>query len=124
MPQGKEIAKFDMQSTSITVSALPGGGRRFQLNLEGSVTGAWDGTALITMIADSNDLVTGTFTNVVAGYLNDGGVVTGTGSGTLQSTGGHKWRLRGTDLTSDGKAIVTEGVLDLATRKFSGSIYE
>ena len=38
--------------------------------------------------------------------------------------GTHKWRLRGSDITSDGLAVVTDGEMDLATRTYNGTIYE
>ncbi len=64
----------------------------------------------------TGDFKTGTYTITVAGYLNDGGIVTAEGSGTLKAVGGHKWLLRGHDITSDGHSTRTEGELDLASR--------
>jgi hypothetical protein len=124
MPTAKEIAAFDMQRTSIKVMPEPGGGRSFELNLEGKVTGAWTGTALCTMSVKSDDFKTGTYSITVAGYLDSGGTVTAIGSGTLKALGGHKWLLRGNDITSDGHSTSTEGELDLASRSYKGKVFE
>ncbi|MFT4560472.1 MAG: hypothetical protein ACI9BW_000206 [Gammaproteobacteria bacterium] len=122
----KEIAKFTTKSTSIEVSQQPGGALSFTLNLEGSVTGAFEGAILMTIHATSSDLKSGSYTHVVAGYLSDGSTTSVSGGGTLQSVGGggHKWRLRGSDITADGLTVVTDGEMDLATRTYVGTIYE
>jgi hypothetical protein len=52
----KEIAEFTTKSTSIEVSQQPGSGLSFQLNLEGSVTGAFEWAILMTIHATSSDL--------------------------------------------------------------------
>ena len=123
MSNGKEIASFEYQSTSITLTTLPGGARQFQLNMEGKVSGAWEATALMTMTATTNDMQNGTYEATVAGYLADGGVVTGEGSGTTQSLGGHKWRVCGQGLTSDGQVLSTDGEMDLASRTYKGKVF-
>ena len=124
MSDKKEIAKFTAKSTSIALSELPGGGLNFQINLEGTVSGGFEGAILMTIQASSADLKNGSYSHVVGGYLSDGSSVSVSGGGTLQSVGTHKWRLRGSDITSDGLAVVTDGEMDLATRTYNGTIYE
>lgn len=124
MPAGKEIAAFEMQRTSIKVMPEPNGGRSFELNLEGKVNGAWNGTVLCSMNVTSDDLKIGTYTITIAGYLDSGGTVTASGGGTLKAIGNHRWQLRGSDITSDGHVTMTEGELDLAARSYKGKVYE
>jgi hypothetical protein len=124
MSNGKEIAAFEYGATSITITPLPGGARNFQLNMEGTVSGAWDATAMSTMNIDTDDMKNGTFSATVVAYLADGTVVTGDGVGTTQAIGGNKWRIRSNAITSDGHSISTDGEMDLATRSYKGKVYE
>ncbi|MFT4581256.1 MAG: hypothetical protein ACI915_000982 [Gammaproteobacteria bacterium] len=79
----------------------------------------------MTIHATSSDLKNGSYTHVVAGYLSDGSTTSVSGGGTLHAIGGgHKWHLRGSDITADGLTVVTESEMDLATLTYVGTIYE
>lgn len=124
MAIGKEVGKFNANSTSITASVDAGGTRVFEMNYEGTISGGWSGMVLSTMIARSDDFETGTYTAEVVAYLDDGQILSGQGSGVLKSLGGHKWQINGVDLVSDGSRISVEGVMSLADRNLSGSLSE
>ena len=57
-------------------------------------------------------------------YLDSGEEVNAKGEGTWESVGTHKWRIRGMNYLSNGRTIVGDGVIDLATRSFTGTLYE
>jgi hypothetical protein len=124
MPIGKEIGSFSLTSTSMTKGVDSTGNHTFVMNMEGQVSGGWNGTVLATIIATTADINTGSYTISVAVYLDDGEVLTGSGCGIIRSLGGHKWRLNGVDLISDGTCIASEGDLELATRTYSGNVFE
>ncbi len=124
MPTGKEVGAFTTTSTSMTKGVDAAGNHTFVMNVEGSVTGGWSGTILGTLIATTADFQTGSYTADFAAYLEDGSVVTGSGGGTLGSTGGHQWQLNGTALLSDGSRVATEGILELANRTYNGKMFE
>jgi hypothetical protein len=100
------------------------GNHTFVMNMEGTVTGGWDGTVLLTMIATTPDIKNGTYTSSAAVYLEDGSIITGNGGGVFAALGGHKWQTNGVDLLSDGSRIAVEGEIDLANRSYNGKIYE
>jgi len=124
MAFGKEVASFSMQSTSMTKGTDSAGNHTFVMNMEGTVSGAWSGTVLLTMVATTADFKTGTYTADNAAYLDDGSVVTGTGAGVFGAMGGHAWQVNGTGVLTDGGCFAAEAVLDLASRSYNGKIFE
>jgi len=125
MPIGKEIGSFSLNSTSLRIGVDAGGNNTVTITLEGEVSGGWSGTVLSTMdvtMADLNE--SGSYVSNVAVYLNDGGIVTGSGTGIIAAIGNHKWRLNGVDVISDGSRIAMEAEIELATRKMTGKIFE
>ena len=77
MAFGKEVASFAMQSTSMTKGTDSAGNHTFDMNMEGTVSGAWSGTILLTMIGTTADFQNGTYTADNAAYLDDGTVLIG-----------------------------------------------
>ena len=124
MPIGNEIASFSTNTTSMTKGVDSAGNQTFDMNMEGEVTGAWNGTVLLTMIATTPDVKNGTYTISSAAYLEDGSVVMGEGSGVFGALGGHKWQVNGVGLLEDGGRFAAEGEIDLASRSYNGKIYE
>ena len=124
MAIGKEVGKFNANSTSITASVDSDGARVFVINYEGTVSGGWTGMVLSTLTAKSNDFETGTYTADVVAYLDNGQILTGQSAGILKSLGGHKWQLNSVDLVSDGSRVSTEAIMSLADRNLSGSLSE
>ena len=124
MPIGNEVGSFASTATSMTKGVTESGAHTFTMNVEGEVSGGWSGAVLGTITAKSSDFKVGTYTATFAAYLADGSVVSGDGSGTLGATGGHKWQLNGVALLSDGSRVATEGVLELSSRTYNGTMYE
>lgn len=124
MSSGKEIGAFALGVTSMTLSPRPGGGRDVQMNLEGTVTGAWDAAVIMTMNISTEDLKNGTYSDTVVGFLADGTTISGDGVGTTQALGGNKWRVRGNALTSDGHTLSSDGEMDLTTRSYKEKLFE
>jgi hypothetical protein len=56
--------------------------------------------------------------------LDTGESVTGIGQGTFESIERNRWRTPGVIQISDGRTIAIEGEFDLATRVWSGQIFE
>ena len=124
MPIGKEVGSFSTNSTSITKGVDSAGNHTFALNLEGTVTGDWNGTVLVTLTCTTPDFKSGTFTTDAAAYLEDGNVITASGNGVIAALGGHRWRLNGVERISDGSRDAFEGEIDLASRSYNGKMYE
>ena len=123
MPIGKEMGTFSLTTTSITNLPSEGGFLFGQVNLEGTVTGELTGTVLLTMNFKTSDMKGGTYTSVAAAFLESGDTLNGEGSGCYESSGAHKWRMRGHDVLSNGSIIALEAEMDLASRTYSGKIY-
>jgi hypothetical protein len=66
----------------------------------------------------------GTFSVCAAAYSENGDTLTGTGKGTFESIGRHKWRVQELFHVSDGRPLEVEGEIDLATRTWTGEIFE
>ncbi len=123
MAIGKEVGAFTSSATAMTKSTDNAGNHTFVVNVEGSVSGGWSGAVVGTITATTGDSETGTYRADFAAYLEDGSVVTGTGSGVIGTAGAHKWQLNGTALLSDGSRAATEGVMELATRSYNGKMF-
>ena len=123
MAIGKEIGAFTSQVTSMTKSIDDQGDHSFVMNIEGSVSGGWSGAVVGSITATSKDMKSGRYTAEFAGYLEDGSIVTGSGSGILSTSGKHQWQLNGTALLSDGSGVATEGSLVLADRSYNGAMF-
>jgi hypothetical protein len=58
------------------------------------------------------------------GFLDDGKTINGSGEGTWETVGKHKWRIRGINYIADGRTLASDGELELATQSLTGKIYE
>jgi len=116
MAIGKEIGDFTLKSIT-TGYALEGG--IVQINLDGPATGY--GTVLGTLtFRGEPGAKSGPLSWRGQGFLDTGDTVTGTGEGTWEEMGKHKWGTRLIVSTSDGKCHASDGHLDLKTRTLSG----
>ena len=122
MASGKEIGEFSLKAASLTLTPGPGGSVLIQGNFEG--TSAAFGTILRTATFVSVGAKSGTFSVCAAAYLDNGDTLTGNGQGTFESVGRHKWRLQELFHVSDGRIFDVEGEIDLATRSWTGKIFE
>jgi hypothetical protein len=122
MATGKQVGDFSLKATSLTLTPGPGGSVLVQGNFEG--TSAAFGTILRTATFVSVGAKSGTFSVCAAAFLENGDSLTGNGQGTFESTGRHKWRLQELIHISDGRSFDVEGEMDLATRAWTGKIFE
>ena len=119
MALGKELGDFSFKITSVT-HLDPG---NIQVNLDG--TAANFGTVLGTHSFEFEPgAQTGSVLLESQAYLPNGDQLYGSGQGTFESAGGHTWRIRTIIRVSDGQVLATDGVLDLATRSYSGKVLE
>ena len=120
MASGKEIGEYSLKFTSFTLTPGPAGSTLIQGNCEGLATGY--GTVLGTLTAVGGK--SGTLSWCAAGYLDNADQLSGTGSGTYESIGKHRWRTQVLVQVSDGRTITIEGEVDLASRSWNGKLFE
>jgi hypothetical protein len=120
MASGKQIGEFSFKFTSFTLTPGPAGSVVVQGNCEGPATGY--GTVIGTLTAVGGK--SGTTSWCASAYLDNGEQLSGTGSGTYESSGKHHWRTQGFVQISDGRTVAIEGEVDLATRSWTGKIFE
>ena len=120
MAKGKELGEYSLKFTSFTLSPGPAGSIVTQGNCEGTATGF--GTTLGTAMFVGGK--SGTLSWCGSSFLDNGEQVSGTGPGTYESIGKHRWRTQGFVDISDGRTLVSEGEIDLATRSWNGKIFE
>jgi hypothetical protein len=65
----------------------------------------------------------GSFTTYAANYL-DNGDTTSKGSGSFESSRTHHWRTQADIVVANGRKLHTEGEVDLASRSWSGKVFE
>lgn len=82
-----------------------------QGNFEGPSTPF--GTIVRTGTFVSVGAKSGTYSVCAAAYLDNGDSLTGTGQGTFESIGRHKWRTQELIHISDGNIFIVEGEIDL-----------
>jgi hypothetical protein len=122
MAKGKELATFSMTSTSVTYTPGPGGSTITQTNFEGTATGGFGtiaGTA--TFVGGGKG---GSLGYCGAAYMDNGDLLNSNGSGSYESSGTHHWKTQSVLQLSDGSALYSEGEIDLATRAWTGKVYE
>jgi hypothetical protein len=120
MATGKQIGEFSMKSTSLTLTPGLGGSTAIAGNFEGTATGFGVIVGTGTFVGGKS----GTFSYCGAAYLDDGESNTATGTGTYESVGKHRWRTVGILQLLDGRALVSEGEIDLASRSWKGTLFE
>jgi len=120
MAKGQELGSFSMQATSVTVSPGVAGSTLIRVNYEGTA----DGFGTI--------VGTGTFVGGPKGgalgwcgvaYSETGDQLTSNGSGAYESVGVNRWGTSAVIHISDGSAVLSEGVIDLASRSLTGKNY-
>jgi hypothetical protein len=122
MALGKPITDFTLKITSLTFTEGLGESLDVQGNLEGTATGFGSvlGTAAFTNAGEKS----GTWKFCGVAYLENGDSIRGVAQGTHESSGVHRWRTRGVEKLSDGRTVALEGEIDLATRSWTGKLFE
>jgi hypothetical protein len=120
MASGKQVGEFSFKFTSVTVTPGPAGSVLVQGNCEGPATGFGAVLGTATFVGGKS----GTFSWCAAAYLDNGEQRSGTGSGTFENIGKHRLRTQGFVQISDGRTVASEGEIDLATRSWTGKIFE
>lgn len=122
MAKGNAAATFSMKSTSQTHLPGPAGSTLIQTNFEGTATGGFGTiTGTATFVGGGKG---GTVGYIGIAYQENGEVLNTSGTGTYESSGSHRWRTQSILHNSDGSAFYSEGEIDLATRTWSGTVYE
>jgi hypothetical protein len=114
-----EIGEFSFKITSLNFSGGPNGSVMVQVNCEGQTPGGIVALTLACMPCKS-----GRYTTYGTNYLDNGDIITTKGSGSFESSGLRCWRTQADVTRSDGHAIRTEGEMDLASRSWSGKVFE
>ena len=120
MTFGKQVGEYSLKSTSATMTPGPAGSVLAQLNFEGTGTGF--GTVLGT--ATFVGAKSGTFSWCAQAYPDNADSVSGIGQGTFESIARNKWSTSVISQISDGSAVGAKGEIDLATRSWTGTLYE
>jgi hypothetical protein len=122
MAVGKQIAEYALKSTSLTYSAAGSVQGNFEGTAKGEgITGPVLGTLLTVGAPGAKS---GTCSWAGTSYLDNGQEVAGKGEGTWEVAGTHKWHIRAVVYLSDGRTVVSDGEIALATRSFTGTLYE
>ena len=120
MAAGKLLGEYSFKFTSLTITPGPAGSVLIAGNCEGEASGFGTIVGTATFVGRKS----GTFSWCSVAYLNNGDELSGTGPGTFESSGKHRWRTQGFVEISDGQTIASEGEIDLATRSWNGKIFE
>ena len=118
---GKAIGEFSFKAVTSTYTPGPAGSLLNHVNWEGNATGF--GTVFGTATY-SGGPKGGSFSWHAEAFLDNGDVMTGSGPGTFESVGKHRWCTKGYMDLSDGRRIMGEGEIDLASRSWKGTIHE
>jgi hypothetical protein len=123
MATGKQVGEYSAKFTTLTFSLGPHGSTLIQANAEGSATGL--GTVLGTGSFVVGGGKSGTYSWCGISYLDNGEQVASNGVGTYESIGKHRWRTVTPAVhQSDGSILAFEGEIDLATRTWTGKLFE
>lgn len=124
MALGKQIGQYSVKMVVNRILDVSGDNVISEISWEGEVTGGeLAGTVMLTGESEGTN-EGGTYTTRVSGFLASGGTVNGTGGGSFELIGPARWRTRGVDRLSNGQTVATEGEVDLASRTWSGKIFE
>jgi hypothetical protein len=125
MAVGKEIGVYDLKSTSVTLVPGKRDTTTVHINYEGELTGEHACTVFATMTLESPDGKDGTYTICARWFLDTGEILDAVGEGQTTLLGdGHKWLVAGVGKVSNGQNAAVEGEIDLATRSFTGKMFE
>jgi hypothetical protein len=122
MAKGQEIATFSMKSTSVTYTPGPAGSTLTQTNFEGTATGGFGTIAGTASFVGGG--AGGSMSYCGAAYQDNGELLNAQGTGSYESSGNHRWRTQAVLRLSDGNALYSEGEIDLATRAWTGKVFE
>jgi len=124
MPIGKHVGEFSVTSTGVTVSTSVDGNMLQSMNVEGTATGYGIVLGTLTFDPDAPGVQQGKVAWAGTGYLENGEMVGGTGSGVFEQTSKHRWRVRVIMRISDGTLLLSDGELVLEGRTYRGSMYK
>jgi hypothetical protein len=119
MAKGKKLADFSMQVTSITFVPGQAGSMVNQANFEGTATGGFGTVAGTAAFVGGKS---GTFSWCGGAWLDNGDELASSGSGSYESSGKHRWTTRAILDFSDGRRVISEGEIDLASRSWKGKV--
>ena len=120
MAKGKQVGEYSLKFTSLKYSPGPAGSTLIEGNCEGTATGFGTVHGTGTFVGGKS----GTLSWCGASYLDNGDQTSAGGSGTYESSGKHRWHTIGYLQLSDGRALISEGEIDLATRSWNGKLFE
>jgi len=124
MPVGKHVGEFSVTSTGVTVSTSADGALVQSVNVEGTATGYGTVLGTLTFHPDAPGVQKGTVAWSGTGYLENGEMVGGKGSGVFEPSTKHRWRVRVIMRISDGTVLLSDGELALEGRAYRGSMYK
>ncbi len=126
MALGKQTGDFLGRTTSLTIGPGPGNAITLQANVEGTVSGEiGEGTYALTYYAEMEpDAKSGTFSQCGFVSRKDGTRVGFRAQGTWEESSVGKISNQGSGQFSDGTTHATEFEIDLATRTWTGKLYE
>jgi len=117
---GKQIGEYSLKFNSFRYSPGPAGSVIVEGNCEGTASGFGAVLGTLTAVGGKG----GTLGWCASAYLDNGDQLSGMGNGTYESVGKHRWRTQTIIQISDGRTISAEGEVDLATRSWSGKLFE
>ncbi len=126
MASGEQIAEYSGKLTAITFSPGAGNVQTVQMNMEGTISGAFgEGTYALThhVVLAPGDK-SGTWSQDGFAMMNDGSSQGFRAQGTWEELSAGKWRYRGNGQFSDGRTYISEFEGDWATRTWAGKLYE
>ena len=124
MSVGKEAGEFSFTSTGVTVTSEPGGGVTQAVNLEGTATGFGTVLGTLTFYASAPGADSGFTTWAGSAYMDDGETVGGVGRGVFEKSGTNTWRVRAVMQVTGGPLLLSDGVVALEARSYTGKLYE
>ena len=116
---GKPIGEFSLKMITLGISPGPAGSVVNAGNFEGTATGFGATFLTANFIGGAKD---GTFSLCLASFLDNGEGLSGIGQGTYESNGKNRWRTQAITQISDGRRVMGEGEIDLASRSWKGTI--
>ena len=114
----KEIGEFSLKSTSWTM-----GDNELSANFEGTASGFGEVVGTLSGSGEPGAEF-GRCSWRAGAFLENGDQMQAAGEGTWHSIGKHRWQIRMTIGISDGRTILSDGVLDMPSRSFSGKIFD
>lgn len=121
MVNAQSVGDYTFTITSVAITPATAGNMLAQVNVEGTATGF--GSIVGTVTATPAGHASGTWQSHAVFFLDSGEPLSGTAQGTFTSVGPKRWRLRGLFRDSLGRALMTDGEMDLATRTWQGKLF-